>query len=133
MLANFDAPSREECTAARTHSTTPQQALTLLNDPSFVEAARVFAESLLQVPPAQRLDLAFLRTLGRPPEPRERASLEQFHHQQLLVFRERPSDAAAFTSIGLSPVLVGVDRVELAAWTAVTRALFNLNETIMRY
>jgi len=133
MLANFDAPSREECTAARTDSTTPQQALTLLNDPSFVEAARVFAESLLQAPPAQRLDLAFLRTLGRPPEPRERASLEQFHQQQLSVFRERPADAAAFTSIGLSSVPPGVDRVELAAWTAVARALFNLNETIMRY
>ena len=133
MLANFDAPSREECTAARTDSNTPQQALTLLNDPSFVEAARVFAESLLQVPPAQRLDLAFLRTLGRPPESRERASLEQFHHQQISVFRARPADAAAFTSIGLSSVPPGIDRVELAAWTALTRVLFNLNETIMRY
>jgi len=133
MLANFDAPSREESTAARTDSTTPLQALTLLNDPSFVEAARVFAESLLQTPPEDRLDLAFRRTLGRPPEERERASLERFHHQQLSEFRERPADAAAFTSIGLSPVVAGVDRVELAAWTAVTRALFNLNETIMRY
>jgi len=133
MLANFDAPSREECTAARTHSTTPQQALTLLNDPSYVEAARVFAESLLHSLPGQRLHLAFLRTLGRPPESREQVSLEQFYQQQLSVFRERPLDAAAFTSIGLSPVPVGVDRVELAAWTAVTRTLFNLNETIMRY
>ena len=133
MLANFDAPSREECTAARTHSTTPQQALTLLNDPSYVEAARVFAESLLHSLPGQRLHLAFLRTLGRPPGSREQVSLEQFYQQQLSVFRERPLDAAAFTSIGLSPVPVGVDRVELAAWTAVTRTLFNLNETIMRY
>ena len=47
MLANFDAPSREECTASRVISNTPQQALTLLNDPTFVEAARVFAQSLL--------------------------------------------------------------------------------------
>ena len=133
MLANFDAPSREECTAARTDSTTPQQALTLLNDPSFVEAARVFAESLLRSPAGDRLRLAFLRTLGRPPEPREKASLERFLQQQQAVFRERPADAVAFTSIGLSPPSEAVDRVELAAWTSVTRALFNLSETIVRY
>ena len=47
MLANFDAPSREECTAARIVANTPQQALTLLNDPTFVEAARVLAQPLL--------------------------------------------------------------------------------------
>ena len=133
FLTAFNLPDLKLPTGRRDVTNVPTQALTLLNDPSFVEAARVFAESLLQVPPAQRLDLAFLRTLGRPPESRERDSLEQFHHQQLLVVRERPADAAAFTSIGLSSVPPGIDRVELAAWTALTRVLFNLNETIMRY
>src|SRR5207237_6896706 len=64
MLANFDAPSREECTAYRIVSNTPQQALTLLNDPSFVEAARVFAAQLLARGPQSddsQLDLAFER------------------------------------------------------------------------
>ena len=133
MLANFDAPSREECTASRNDSTTPQQALTLLNDPTFVEAARVLAEDLLLVPADQRMEAAFLRVLSRPPEPRERASLDAFHTLQLATFRERPKDATALTSVGLKPVAESTDRVELAAWTAVARALLNLNETIVRY
>lgn len=133
MLANFDAPSREECTAARNVSNTPQQALTLLNDPSFVEAARALAEQLLRVAPAERLDLAYRRVLARPPAQRERASLEKFHALQLAAFRERPADARALVAVGLRPPPAGVDPVELAAWTSVTRALLNLNETIVRY
>jgi hypothetical protein len=133
MLANFDAPSREECVASRNDSTTPQQALTLLNDPTFVEAARVLAESLLRLPAEERLDAGFLRVLARPPEARERTSLEAFLTQQRAAFRERPEDARALTSVGFKPVPEAVDRVELAAWTAVARALLNLNETIVRY
>ena len=133
MLANFDAPSREECTPARNVSNTPQQALTLLNDPSFVEAARALAEQLQAYPQTERLNQAFERVLTRPPSDAERASLEKFHAAQLAAFRERPDDARKFTAIGLLPVKAEHDAVELAAWTAVTRALFNLNETITRY
>ncbi len=133
MLANFDAPSREECVASRNDSITPQQALTLLNDPTFVEAARVLAESLLRLPAEERLDAGFLRVLARPPESRERTSLEAFLTQQRAAFHERPEDARALTSVGFKPVPEAVDRVELAAWTAVARALLNLNETIVRY
>lgn len=133
MMANFDAPSREECSAMRTESTTPQQALTLLNDPSFVEAARTLAEGLLNLPPTERLTRAFERVLARPPTDRERASLESFRASQLGQFRDRPEDARTFTSVGLRPVDPAVDRPELAAWTAVARVLFNLNETIVRY
>jgi len=133
MLANFDAPSREECTAARNLSTTPQQALTLMNDPTFVEAARVLAERVLPVEPAKRLDAAFLRVLAREPSARERASLEKFYNQQLIAFRAQPEDARKLTSVGLRPAAKDVDRAELAAWTAVSRVLLNLNETIVRY
>jgi len=68
MLANFDAPSREECAAIRTASNTPQQALTLLNDPTFVESARVLAQKLLKSPAKsdeERLNFAYRRALGR--------------------------------------------------------------------
>src|SRR5207247_9702615 len=81
MLANFDAPSREECVASRNVSNTPQQALTLLNDPTFMEASRVFAERLLSSKPESdeaRLNLVYKEALARPIKPKEQKSLEQF-------------------------------------------------------
>src|SRR5207248_7977453 len=85
MLANFDAPAREECTANRVVSNTPQQALTLLNDPTFVEAARVLAARLLEaeaISDEKRLDMAFERALGRPVKDKERNSLIKFLNTQ---------------------------------------------------
>jgi hypothetical protein len=136
MLANFDAPSREECTAARILSSTPQQALTLLNDPTFVEAARALAEHALtaeasHVAPA--LDDAFTRLLSRAPSRRERESLVAFHHQQLAWYSAHPDDAKKLLAIGIHPLPAGLDPVQLAAWTEVTRVMINLNETIVRY
>ncbi len=133
MLANFDAPSREECAAARNLSTTPQQALTLMNDPTFVEAARVLAEHLLSIAAPDRLDHAFLRVLARKPTERERTSLEIFRREQLEAFRAKPADARTFTEVGLRRPPADMDRVELAAWTAVCRVLLNLNEAIVCY
>ena len=75
MLANFDAPARDECAAARVVSNTPQQALTLLNDPTFVEAARLFAGRLPKTTPARRrrpVDRAFQLAVARRAEGRER-------------------------------------------------------------
>src|SRR5207244_6597320 len=91
MLANFDAPAREECTATRIVSNTPQQALTLLNDPTFVEASRVFAAKVLAAgdrTDEQRLGAAFERALARPAKEKEKQSLLKFlaaqreHYQQ---------------------------------------------------
>jgi hypothetical protein len=83
-LANFDAPSREECACARNLSNTPQQALTLLNDPTFVEAAQALARKLLARPGSddQRLESASERALARPLKPRELDSLRQFLAEQ---------------------------------------------------
>ena len=135
MLANFDAPSREECTAARTQANTPQQALTLLNDPSFVEAARMFAEKILtnSADDAQRLDAAFEDALARAPRANERRSLTTFLATQREHFRATPEDAKATQTVGLAPVSSNIDSVELAAWTQVCRVVLNLHETITRY
>ena len=136
MLANFDAPSREECTANRVVSDTPQQALTLLNDPTFMEASRAFASHLLAQfhgSDEQRLDAAFQRALARFPRPRERASLLAFLGTQKQQYREAPEDAAKVIRIGNTPADQRAPAVELAAWTQVCRVILNLHETITRY
>lgn len=135
MLANFDAPSRDECAAARNVSNTPQQALTLLNDPSFVEAARAFAGRILSAgarDEAARLDLAFQLALSRPPQRAERDSLTSFLAAQRAVYRADLASAKKLLRIGLAPPLGG-DLVEAAAWTQLARVLLNTQEVITRY
>jgi hypothetical protein len=136
MLANFDAPSRQECTASRTISNTPLQALMLLNDPSFVEAARVFAQSLLANPKAtdeQRLDQVFQRALARPAKAKEKASLQKFLGAQRTYYKANADDADKLLSVGLAPRPEKIDETEIAVWTAVCRVVLNLHETITRY
>jgi hypothetical protein len=137
MLANFDAPSREECTASRSVSSTPQQALTLLNDPTFVEAARGLAEEAVAARSegdfAGGLNEAFERLLARMPSGRESESLQRFYEGQLAYYRARPQEASKAISVGYHPSPDGVDSARLAAWTSVARVLLNLNETIVRY
>jgi hypothetical protein len=138
MLANFDAPSREECTAVRTVANTPQQALTLLNDPTFVEAARVLAGTLLALPPcsdAERLDALYLRALSRPPSAVERTSLLAFLDRMRRTYQDSPDDAAKLLKVGFAPQSAAFAgrEVEAAAWTSVCRVALNLQETITRY
>jgi hypothetical protein len=140
MLANFDAPSREECTAVRTVANTPQQALTLLNDPTFVEAARVLAAKLLAGPAGsdeERIDQLYLRALGRPPRGPERASLVNFLATMRRTYKDSPGDAKKLLHIGIAPAPVPAGdpetEAEAAAWTNVCRVVLNLQETITRY
>ena len=136
MLANFDAPSREECVANRNVSNTPQQALTLLNDPSFVEAARAFAGRVLSAQRASddaRLDFACEEALARPIKAKERKSLTEFLALQREHYRLNPEEAKRLMSVGFAPEPKDADRAELAAWTEVCRVVLNLHETITRY
>jgi hypothetical protein len=136
MLANFDAPSREECTAARIVSNTPQQALTLLNDPTFVEASRVFAEKLIASDcksDEQRLNWAFERALARPAKQKEKQSLLKFLAVQREHYGSDDQEAAKLIKIGNAPMPKDENRTELAAWTQVCRVILNLNETITCY
>ena len=138
MLANFDAPSREECTAIRVVSNTPQQALTLLNDPTFVEAARAFAERLLSEPTATntpdiaRVDRAFELAAARPATALERASLLDYLASQRKLFQSGEADPDKLLRVGLRPANATLDKVELAAWTSLCRVVLNLHETITR-
>ncbi|MEO5914163.1 MAG: PSD1 and planctomycete cytochrome C domain-containing protein [Luteolibacter sp.] len=136
MLAGFDAPSREECTADRFQSNSPQQALTLLNDPSFVEAARGFALRLTHENPGNdqdRIRLAVKLALAREAKPGELKSLAEFLTNQRAFYQTKPDDAKAFLKIGLSDSGTGQDPAELAAWAQLCRVILNLHETITRY
>jgi mono/diheme cytochrome c family protein len=134
-LVAFDAPSREECTVERPRSNTPLQALVLLNDPIYVEAARGLAERMLREGGAsvrERIAFAFRHVLVRRPRPEELKLLETLHEQHLKQYREDQPSAATLLAVGDHPVPEGADPVELAAWTSVARVLLNLHETITR-
>jgi hypothetical protein len=135
MLANFDAPSREECTGLRTVSNTPQQALTLLNDPSFVEAARVLAETLISSSKndSKRLDLAYQRCLARLPKEAERKSLMNLLKGQKTYYQENTEEAEKLLKVGNATRNPALSAPEHAAWTSVCRVILNLHETITRY
>ena len=135
-LVTFDAASREECTVNRSVSNTPLQALVLLNDPTFVEAARVFAQHTMKsadAPTAEgRVIWAFRRALGRGPSDEERGILVDLYKKALRRFDADPAGARAFINTGDAPVMVGANPVEVASTATVTRAILNLHETITR-
>jgi hypothetical protein len=135
MLKAFDAPSREECTAERPRSNTPVAAMNLLNDPSFVEAARVLGERILREAPKDsraRLDHAYMLVLGRQPSDTERKTMGKLFSYAQKDFKQRPDAAKKLIAIGQTPADAAHDPVLLAAWTTVCRAMLNLSETTTR-
>ena len=133
-MLTFDAPDREKCSARRLTTNTPLQALVLLNDPTYVEASRVLAQRLLKdaKDPAQRAKLAFELITSRPPDKQELAVVTKLARQQLENYKRDPKSAGEFLKAGETPVDASLNQVELAAWTAVASALFNLDETITK-
>jgi hypothetical protein len=134
-LLAFDAPSREECAADRNRSNIPQQALVLLNDPTYVEAARAFATRILREcegDASARIAWAWRQVLGRAPRGEETAVLRALLDSHLSAYRENADAAAAFLKVGAAALPDDLDPAELAAWTNVARALLSLHETITR-
>lgn len=134
-LLAFDAPGREECTAERPRSSTPLQALVLLNDPSFVEAARVFAEQLIRQSSSdrERIDIAFRRALSRSATDDESHVLLQLLAQHLADYQAAPEQAGQILAVGERRVPADLNAAELAAWTSVTRTILNLHEFNTRF
>lgn len=135
-LMAFDAPSREECTAERVVSNTPLQSLAMLNDPSYVEAARAFAVRILQSAETEtdgRINFAFEAAFSREAAAEEREVLGELVSAQLADFRKEPARAKQLLGIGFAETPAEMDPVELAAWTGVARALINKHEFVMRY
>jgi len=135
QLAAFDAPTREECTARRLPSNTPTQALVLLNDPTFVEAARGLAERavLASADDDERIVFLWRQAVSRQPDATEQSLLEQQLARRREEFAANPDAAEALLGVGIAPPASDVSREELAAWTAVARSVLNLQEAIARY
>jgi hypothetical protein len=131
-LVVFDAPDATAACTRRNRSNTPLQALTLLNDSGFLEFAQGLACRVLREEvgsDASRVRYAFRLCLARPPRPRESDALLRLLNSQRASFRESLDDAAALAPAGRPE---GVEAPEFAAWTAVCRAMMNLDEFITR-
>ena len=131
----FDAPSREFCTVNRPRTNTPLQALVLLNDPTYVEAARVFAQRILSNGGGSvetKIDYAFQMAVARKPEHAESEVLQRLFQQQFEIFSQNSDAAMKIVSVGESPVPSDFDQTEHAAWTAIASIILNLDETVTR-
>ncbi len=134
-LLAFDASTREECVVERPRSNTPLQALVLLNDPSYVEAARALAARMIREgghEAKSRIERGFQLALERAPRGGEMAVLVARFAHHYGQYRADPGAAAALLATGLAPAPAEIDPVELAAWTSVARVLLNLQETLSR-
>ena len=129
---NFDAPNSLLACSRRERSTTPLQALNLLNDPVFFEAAQGLATRVLRETSAslnERIRYAFELCLARPPKPGEMERLVRFYEEQKEYLRRNPEAAE---SLYAAHGVEGVDSAEAAVWVSISRALLNLDEFITR-
>jgi hypothetical protein len=135
MFRAFDAPTREECTAQRPVSNTPLAALTLMNDPTFIEAAKGFALRILNEAGStdrQRLAWAWHTSLGREPSNDELTVARVFLGETRKRYQTDTNAAAQLLTVGMMQMPSGVAKPEAAAWTVLGQALLNLSETITR-
>jgi mono/diheme cytochrome c family protein len=134
-LATFDAPDRETCTVRRARTNTPLQALVLLNDPTYVEAARKLAERMMTEggqSVEDRIVFAFRLTTARRPKEIETVVLREIYLRQLSAFRENSAAALKLLSVGESPRNASLDSAELGAWSSVASVILNLDETVTK-
>jgi hypothetical protein len=134
-LLAFDAPTREECCAERNRSNIPQQALVLLDDPTYVEASRALAVRIMREggkDTKSRLIWAWRQVLSRAPRSDEIKTAQSLLKKELTEYRADTASAAEFLKVGQSPAPKDLDASELAAWTNIARVILNLHETITR-
>lgn len=130
----FDTSNRQACRVRQSPTSTPLHALTTLNDPTWVEAARVLAAKCLHesTEPDQQLTLAFRRVLSRHPTARDLTILHAARTKQLAVYQQDAAAAKALLQTGEAPQAADLNPSEHAALTAVCLALFNLDESLSR-
>ena len=132
--STFDAPSWEKCQVKRTNTNTPLQALALLNDTTYVEAAKKFAERIFSEGGEnldERIDFAFRVATARPPSEFEKATLIQGYQHYLEFYKEHSGDAKKLLAIG-ETTSEGSSEADLAAMTSVALVILNLDKTITK-
>ena len=134
FMANFDAPNREASCYRRDRSNTPLQALQLLNDVQFFEAARGLATRMMATSkePAGRVNYAYRVVLSRAPAADELELIGGYYQKQIAKYKAAPAEAAKAITFGDSKPPDGADAPELAAWTLVANLILNLDENIVR-
>ncbi len=135
LFATFDAPSREVCNVRRPRTNTPLQALAALNEATLLEAARVFAQRILQQGGpslGKQIEFAYELCAARPPSRFERNRLTRFLQKQLAEFKNDPAAARDLIGVGSAPRPADLDPAELAAWMMGANVLFNLDETLTK-
>ncbi len=131
----FDAPNREVCTVRRARTNTPLQALALMNDTQYVEAARVLAERMMKEAgpePMDRVMYAFELATAREPKPEECSVLVETFNAQVEAYRQNREAASALLAVGEHPRDESLDVPELAAWSTIASIILNLDETVTK-
>ncbi len=134
-LNTFDAPDREKCTARRTITNTPLQALVLMNDPTYVEAARALAQKdLAEAGPTapERIRYVFRLATDRDPSAQETGILDKLYQREHAHYADAKEAAQKLLTVGESKPDPRFDPAELAAWTLVASAVLNMDESITK-
>ena len=130
----FDASNRDQCEVRRLQTSTPLQALVMLNDPHVLEASRVLAEQLGQkeAPVEEKLEEAFRRIVCRQPRQKELQTLQAFHQSELARLQTQPEKAEELLTVGEAPRMAAGDSVQIAALMQAIHLMYNMEETITK-
>lgn len=134
MMLNFDAADRQTCTVRRQRTATPLQALVTMNDPQFVEAARVMAERTVaqKGDDEKKITSIFISVSSRLPRPMETRILQELLAAQRKYFIEHPHDARKIASAGESPIIPGLEPAEVAAFAVVANTVLNSDQALVK-
>lgn len=135
QMNTFDAPSREECRVRRERTNTPLQALLLMNDPQYIEAARYFAQSIIDSPASEdktRIESMIERAMGRKSNAAELAIILKDLREHRKEFEANPEEAAKLISIGEKPADEKYNKTELATWTMIANLIMNMDEFVSK-
>ena len=133
-MVTFDAPNREVCVARRSRTNTPLQSLVLLNDPTYIEAARALALLMIAAggDDEQRIHAGFRRSVARDAHADELPLIIELLKESRDRFQTTPALATELNKVGTIPSTPNLDPAEVAAWTIVASTLLNMDETISK-